>query len=258
MRELSEVGSRYGAQMGRENNVVNRDHPIEFEVARLEWVDGDYDQGGAYWGRTFDDPRTNRGSDYIFRFEGESDDEIEWMFVRAKSLNEAKKEVLATYANATFSNRVDLDSVVAGYTQAAVFFSTFYRGTEEDGTQEEVDGSDYEVSAEMATHFEAECRAFVEANVELVEKAMEKGMDGALIGHNFWLSRSGAGTGFWDRTELGDLADPLDEAAKQFGEDDLYIGDDDLIHSGYEYRSAPSDESEPDPEAKNGAPEPRA
>ncbi|WP_327211010.1 hypothetical protein [Rhizobium leguminosarum] len=241
MRELSEVGSRYGAQMGRSDNVVNKDHPIKFEVARLEWVDGDYDQGGAYWGRTFEDNRTGRGSDYIFRFEGEADDEIEWMFVRAKTVAAAKAQVVATYPNATFSNAVDLDSVVAGYKEAAVFFTTFEKGGEDEEDSEEVDGADYELSEDAERHFTAECTAFVQANADLIEAAMARDMDGSLIGHNFWLSRSGSGTGFWDRG-LGELGDHLHEAAKQFGEDYLYIGDDDLIHSGNEYLSAPDEE----------------
>jgi hypothetical protein len=246
MRELSEAGGRYGAEMGRNDNVVNKDHPIEFEVARLEWVDGDYDQGGAYWGRTYDDPRTGRGSDYIFRFEGESDDEIEWMFVRAKTVAVAKAQVLSTYPNATFSNTVDLDSVVAGYREAAVFFTTFEKGGEDEDDREEVDGSDYDLSEDAQRHFLAECTDFVETNADLVSAAMAKDMDGALIGHNFWLSRSGAGTGFWDRG-LGELGDRLDTAAKKFGEGYLYIGDDDLIHSSGEYASAPEEAASNEP-----------
>lgn len=238
MRELSQVGGAYGAQMGRTNNVVNKGYPIRFEVARLEWVDGDYDQGGAYWGRTFDDPRTHRGSDFIFRFEGESDLDVEWMFVRAKTLTEAKKAVVDTYPNATFSNSVDLDTVVAGYTEAAIFFTTFEIGDDEDN-REEVDGNDYDLSEEAARHFRAQCAEFIDSSLDLVEAAMAKDMDGPLIGHNLWLSGTGAGTGFWDRG-LGELGDQLHEAAQSYG-DDLYIGDDGLIHAGSEYLSEPEE-----------------
>lgn len=246
MRELSEVGGAYGAQMGRQDNVVDRDFPVEFEVERLQWVDGDYDQGGAYWGRTFDDPRTRSGSDFIFRFEGESADAVETMYVRAKSMTEAKAAVVATYPNATFTSGADLESVYSGYVDAALWSSTNDRHYENPDEPEMLDGTDYELSDETEFHFRAECQAFIEDNADLVAAVMDGGMDGENVGHNFWLSRNGHGTGFWDRG-LGELGDQLDAAAKKFGEDDLYVGDDDKIHSMYEHRSAstPSDEATP-------------
>ena len=64
MYELSEVGGSRGAPMGRSDNIVDTDYPVEFEIERLQWVDGDYDQGGAYWG--------GGGGEYIYRAEGES------------------------------------------------------------------------------------------------------------------------------------------------------------------------------------------
>jgi hypothetical protein len=41
----------------------------------------------------------------------------------------------------------------------------------------------------------------------------------ARAGHDFWLTRRGHGTGFWDRG-LGKLGDRLSEAAKVYGDDD--------------------------------------
>jgi len=52
-------------------------------------------------------------------------------------------------------------------------------------------------------------------------------------GHDFWLTRNGHGVGFWE-SEWTDIAtDPgsrLDKTAKKFGEFDLYVGDDGMIH----------------------------
>ncbi len=49
-------------------------------------------------------------------------------------------------------------------------------------------------------------------------------------GHDFWLTRNGHGCGFWD----GDWSDVADEfltrRSKLFGECDLYVGDDGMIH----------------------------
>lgn len=49
------------------------------------------------------------------------------------------------------------------------------------------------------------------------------------VGHDFWLTRNGHGAGFWDRG-LGVLGELLSEAARSFGECELYVGDDGLIY----------------------------
>ena len=48
-------------------------------------------------------------------------------------------------------------------------------------------------------------------------------------GHDFWLTRNGHGAGFWDRG-TGPVGDRLSEAARVYGEVDLYVGDDSLIY----------------------------
>lgn len=41
-----------GAKHGRPDQFPqDRNAPIKLRMERLQWVDGDYDQGGAYWGR---------------------------------------------------------------------------------------------------------------------------------------------------------------------------------------------------------------
>lgn len=243
MRELPDAGSRHGAEMGRSNNILNQDFPAVFEVERLQWVDDDYDQGGAYWGRTFDDPRTRSGSDFIFRFEAESDIGIESMFIRSKTVNEAKEQVLLTYPNASFSASADVEAVYSGYKDAALWSSTNDRHeADPDNEAEMLDGTDYELSDEAEIHFRTVCADFIESNADLVATAAEKGMAGEELGHNFWLSQNGHGTGFWDRG-LGEIGDLLHEAAKKFGGDDLYIGDDDQIHSYNQHLSAPASDS---------------
>jgi hypothetical protein len=49
------------------------------------------------------------------------------------------------------------------------------------------------------------------------------------IGHNFWLTRNGQGTGFWDRGN-GDIDDKLTELCRPYGEQYLYVGDDGWIY----------------------------
>ena len=50
-------------------------------------------------------------------------------------------------------------------------------------------------------------------------------------GHDFYLSRNGHGSGFFDGEEFyGDSCDELQEIARSYGTVDLYIGDDGLIY----------------------------
>ena len=49
-------------------------------------------------------------------------------------------------------------------------------------------------------------------------------MDAEQFAHDFWLTRNGHGTGFWDRG-LGDLGGKLAKLAKTFGECELHLND---------------------------------
>lgn len=55
------------------------------------------------------------------------------------------------------------------------------------------------------------------------------GLDDSQSGHDFWLTRNGHGAGFWDRG-LGKLGDELSDAARSYGDCDLYAGDDGKLY----------------------------
>ena len=87
--------------------------------------------------------------------------------------------------------------------------------------------------AEAALSVLAECADFMAANyVEMVDAAAVIGrtVDWGRMGHDFYLTREGHGTGFWDRG-YGELGDRLSEAAKVYGSANVFIGDDGLIYS---------------------------
>ncbi len=84
----------------------------------------------------------------------------------------------------------------------------------------------------------ADCDRFIDANfADLAEaNSLYVKRDGygpaALAGHDFWLTRCGHGTGFWDRN-LDEVGDRLHKACGHgtaFPNVDLYIGDDGKIH----------------------------
>lgn len=56
--------------------------------------------------------------------------------------------------------------------------------------------------------------------------------DPGRAGHDFWLTRNGAGAGFWDGDWPEPAATRLTEASKAYGEFTLYVGDDGRIHGG--------------------------
>ncbi len=51
-----------------------------------------------------------------------------------------------------------------------------------------------------------------------------------LDGHDFWLTRNRAGSGFWARHPQTKREERLTKAAHDFGEFNLYIGDDGKIY----------------------------
>ena len=96
--KLSSVGSKYGAPMGRTSEHGDPEVSLKFTVEKLRWVDGDYDQGGAYWGYV---AGTNiYRCDAADEFEGATDDITEW--VRATSREDAKAQIVALHPKARF------------------------------------------------------------------------------------------------------------------------------------------------------------
>ncbi len=71
-----------------------------------------------------------------------------------------------------------------------------------------------------------DCRDFQKENAHDLE-----GIDPSQAGHDFWLTRNGHGTGFWDRPEVygEQRAKHLTAMAKGYGELCLNVGDDGTI-----------------------------
>ena len=78
-----------------------------------------------------------------------------------------------------------------------------------------------------------DCRRFQEANAaDLALYDHPEWTAAELGGHDFWLTRNHHGAGFWDRDCLPeDAGQRLTDAAHEFGECDLYVGDDGMIYS---------------------------
>lgn len=77
-----------------------------------------------------------------------------------------------------------------------------------------------------------ECQAFIEANEALLWEAyITQGYCAEQAGHDFFLTRNGHGTGFWDRG-LDSVGDKLADAARAYGTRELWPDGDQLVWGG--------------------------
>lgn len=77
-----------------------------------------------------------------------------------------------------------------------------------------------------------DCKAFQEGMGQTLARAYDNGRvhyDADQAGTDFWFTRCGHGVGFWDRG-LGDIGAELTAAAKVYGDQWVYEGDDMLLH----------------------------
>lgn len=84
-----------GSNMGRRDVLPkDRSAPVKLQLEKLRWVDGDYDQWGAYWG--------NNGRDHIYCGWGDCGDIVVFIFTRASSRAHAKANIRRDLPNARF------------------------------------------------------------------------------------------------------------------------------------------------------------
>ena len=75
-----------------------------------------------------------------------------------------------------------------------------------------------------------DCDAFAEANAsDIVEFCEITNKSLTAAGAEFYFTRNGHGTGFWDRG-TGPVFDRLSEAARDYGSSEDMVGDDGLIY----------------------------
>lgn len=111
------------------------------------------------------------------------------------------------------------EAFLVAYIEAALWASLDDEGAPLDENYDET-----EVSADSHKSMTEDCADFISSNI-----ADLAALDPGSCGHDFWLSRNGHGTGFWDRG-YGDRGNRLHSAAKVYGSSDLYVGDDGQLH----------------------------
>lgn len=131
-----------------------------------------------------------------------------------------------------------LEEFVQGYLACALWTST----GEDD---EPLDGyySVNDIDPASVAGATSECKDFLYANLEDLKQYADRRRKYCNryqssvwepAGRDFWLTKCGHGSGFWDRG-LGDLGERLTKAANVYGESNVYVGDDARLYiMGYE------------------------
>lgn len=125
-----------------------------------------------------------------------------------------------------------LDHFTRAYIEAALW-STNDNSDSSGGEPLDKNYSEDDFTPEDLMHIIRDCVQFQRDNAadiataaSLGEYAKSRHSIKEMAGHDFWLSRCGHGTGFWDR-DLGEVGERLYEAARSFGEADIFINADD-------------------------------
>ena len=137
-----------------------------------------------------------------------------------------------------------LDAFTRAYVEAALW-STNDESDERGGEPLDKNYGVEDIAPETMELIVEDCADFQERFGRLIEDDDPKVVHGEYdrwekAGHDFWLTREGHGAGFWD----GDWpkhGDELTEAAKSYGEFELYVGDDGAIYGPdpEQYRNPP-------------------
>ncbi len=105
-----------------------------------------------------------------------------------------------------------------GYVECALWSSTD-ESTDSGGDPLDDNYGPDDITVKTRKEMRADCDAFVK---ECRHRLATSGLSDSRAGHDFWLSRNGHGSGFWDEG-LGKVGDSLHAAAKVYGTYDLYV-----------------------------------
>ncbi len=199
------VDVKYGAPMGRQESPVE-DFTGPVYLQKVPMVDGDYDEGGAYWGG---------GTPLYCAWDGEGNA----IYVRAKDSAAAKKKLPSHWRYAgktpTSKNSLYAEEMLQQYMETALWSST-----DEDDMPLDRGHSTDDISGKTKKEMLADCQAFYDQNKAILDDHWPADQ----AGHEFWLTRNGHGSGFYDSSYGTDESrEALTEACKKFREVNLYV-----------------------------------
>ena len=140
------------------------------------------------------------------------------------------------YVNQTIHG-LKVDEFVRGYIEAMLYTSSD-ESDESGGEHLNKNYTSDDIAHDSMDRIYADCRSFLHTAGPFLNVDKYKGPGlttlEATAGHDFWLTRVGHGSGFWDGDwegeDHGAMDGPLTQAAEAFGNIDPYVGDDGRIH----------------------------
>lgn len=139
---------------------------------------------------------------------------------KKESLNESGSARVALQSDPFFRQYV-----------ATALWSSNDESTPEGGEPFDKNYDETDIADESLQKMLDDCVSFQAHAEQPLSAAYSNGYEASRAGHDFWLTRNGHGTGFWDRDELeGGLGKELTRISKEYPECDLYIGDDGSIY----------------------------
>jgi len=133
--------------------------------------------------------------------------------------------------------RHHFDDAMVSYTRALLSFSSCNgtselhfacRGADCDTSLEELSYVAEDFAPGAAREMEEDLQGFVTSCLSERPNAFA-GMDAGMVGEDFYLSRNGHGSGFWDRG-FGERGQWLTTMAKSFGSQGACVGDDGSLY----------------------------
>lgn len=215
-KQFSDVPAKYGAPMGRRSFCDNDTATVR--IFKVRAVDGDYDDGGAYWG-------FGPGSEPIYCAR-DNDNEVE-IFTRAKTWEDARAAVLEDHPDLVIDTKtIDVEEMLEGYLTCALWSSIG-----EDGNPLDDTACIDDIASEDVNAAREECEDFLDLCQREDIDVQAIPMEASSIGHDFWLTRNHHGAGFWDRG-LGELGKKLTALAQGYGGVDAWVDADGRAHLG--------------------------
>ncbi len=115
------------------------------------------------------------------------------------------------------------ETFLEGYIACALWIETDHLD-ESGGHPLENNYDDDDLAPETLAKMKKDCEEFQKQAGNLL-----KDIEDGLAGHDFWLTRNGHGSGYWD-SDLGEIGDKLTELCEKFPGVNLYVGDNNLIY----------------------------
>lgn len=256
--KLSEVSNRYGAPMGRRNELPDDiEAPITLTLERLKFVDGDYDEGGAYWGYVPGSAIFCAWNDCGVR-----------LYTRADSATNAQLNFKELVPGATFLLGLydQCDAFTKAYLEAMMWSSTLEPfGTcpgchkphqilcreDEDGdyvcekcSDDQINNpppvdDNYQIedlSETLIAEAMEDCNKFQERFGDRIRAHDDISKTGEyhnleMAGHDLWLTRVGSGAGFMDGDWEKPLASEMAEIAHRMGDLNVFVDDNGKLYT---------------------------